>query len=163
LVGGWKKRRPNPTERTVLRRALRQLEQPRPKVKHKAFDRDVHMETVEQGGKVKILLKKGSPGRAKGATNRVPRGVRASIKAIIEDVVKGNSKDVRTAFEGGLRGGPQHADRYLKLAAEYLDGKPTDNVNLNARWNQDELATAREQLGKKLSSMLSLILNRDES
>jgi hypothetical protein len=107
-------------------------------------------------------FKKGNPGRPKGAKDLVPGGrtVRASVKSLIEEVVDGNAKSIRDALKRGIRSGSRHADRYLRLCAEYTDGKPVDTINLNSQYRPDELASAKASLSRKLDKMLAMILHR---
>lgn len=158
LVGGHKNRTPRPTEEARLKQAVRDMSTRHVKTPAREPASQEHRDA--KSGK----LKKGHhQGRGKGSTNKVPSGIRASVKAILEDVVSKRKKTVRSAIVGGLTSGPRHADRYLRLAADYLDGKPTDNINLNARFNQDELSSARELLGKKLDGVLTVLLKRDDT
>lgn len=154
LPGGHKNRRVPPTEVPRLKRIVKKMGKKHITVKHP----DPAPAEQRNNGR----FKKGHhQGRPKGSTNVVPAGVKASVRAILEEVVRHRKKTVRDAIVEGIQSGPRHADRYLRLAAEYVDGKPTDNVNLNARFNQDELGSAREMLGKKLTGMLAIILERD--
>jgi hypothetical protein len=110
-------------------------------------------------------FKKGNPGKKKGQRNRVPgeRAIKASVRTLIEEVVRDNPKTIRNALLRGLRSGPRHADRYLKLSAEYMDGKPVDTVNLNSQYKQDELESAKKTLGQKLDRIFKTILaNREQ-
>jgi len=94
------------------------------------------------------------PPKQHGSKDRIPHGrtVRASVKAIIEEVVKDKRKTVRASLMRGLRSSPRDAHHYLKLAAEYTDGKP--DANLTVKFDEDELATARDTLSKKLDAIL---------
>lgn len=110
-------------------------------------------------------FKKGNPGKAKGQKDRVKgmRTAKASVQTLIEEVVRDNPRTIRDAIKRGLRSGPRHADRYLKLAAEYLDGKPVDTINVNSQYKQDELEGAKRTLGKKLDKLFAVIMaNRNE-
>lgn len=166
LPGGHRTRRPGPTEDAKLRQAVRELNAP---VKRTGTKRTVPPDDpgweVDSKGRRVFRLRKGSAavGRPKGKKDRVPKSVRASVAAILTRVVKEKHKTVESAIVDGISSGPRHADRYLRLAAEYVDGKPVDTVHLNASFNQTELKTAREQLGAKLSTMLATLLVRSES
>ena len=105
-------------------------------------------------------FKKGNPGKKKGQKNLVPgaRAVKVSVRSLIEEVVRDNNKTIRSAILRGIRSGPRHSDRYLKLAAEYLDGKPVDTINVNSQYKQDELETAKRSLGQKLDKIFKTIL-----
>ena len=105
-------------------------------------------------------FKKQNPGKPKGAKDRVPeqRKVKASVRDIIEEVVRDNPKTVRNCVLRGLRSGPRHGHHYLKLSAEYLDGKPVDTINVNSQYKQDELEAAKRTLGKKLDKLFAVML-----
>lgn len=113
-------------------------------------------ELLDEKGK----FKKGNPGKKKGQRDRVPgeRAAKASVRTLIEEVVRDNPKTIRNALLRGLRSGPRHADRYLKLSAEYMDGKPVDTINVNSQYKQDELESAKKTLGQKLDKIFKTIL-----
>jgi len=164
LPGGHKKRVPLPTEEARLKGIVRTM-QTRTRKKKSSEPADATKRVViklKSGKTLPVLTKGHHQGRPKGAKSQIPSNVRASVKAILEDVVTKRKATIRNAIVDGLNGGPRHADRYLRLAAEYTDGKPSDTLNLNARWNQDELATAREGLGKKLDGILAVIMKKDQ-
>jgi len=53
---------------------------------------------------------------------------------------------------------------YLKMALEYVDGKPPDHVHIkDDRYNEEEMAAAREQLSAKFERMFETLLARDGS
>lgn len=164
LPGGHRNRHPLPTEDARLKQVVRDMSKRREKKRSAEPAGPEHREVVvSKTGKTQARFKPGHhQGRPKGAKSKVPQGVRASVKAILEDVVLRKKKTVRTAIVDGIRSGPRHADRYLRLAAEYVDGKPTDNVNLNARFNQDELGSARELLGRKLDNILGVLIRKEK-
>jgi len=163
LPGGHAKRRPGPTEDARLKQVVREMGRVRKKTVAREPAGAEHREKKPtKDGRTIVVLKAGHhQGRPPGAKSVVPAGVRASVKAILEDVVSKRKKTVRRAIIDGIQSGPRHSDRFLRLAAEYVDGKPTDNVNLNARWNQDELSEAKDTLGKKLDGILAIILTRE--
>jgi elongation factor P hydroxylase len=101
------------------------------------------------------------PRKPKGAKDKIPgqRKIRASIKAIIEDVVANEEKTVRKALVDGIKGGPRNAHHYLKMAAEYTDGKPGDN--LRVQFDVDELAEAKKTLHEKLDILLKRLPSPD--
>lgn len=104
-------------------------------------------------------FKKGNPGRRKGQKEvKGKRTAKASVQTLIEEVVRGNAATIRDALKRGLRSGPRHADRYLKLAAEYTDGKPVDTLNVNSQYKPDELEAAKHTLGRKLDKLFTVIL-----
>src|SRR5690606_20635302 len=69
-------------------------------------------------------FKVGNPGRPPGTKNRVPTSVRASIRTVLEEVAQNEGETIRSAIMRGLTGGARNADRYIRLIAEYVDGKP---------------------------------------
>lgn len=77
-------------------------------------------------------FKKGQGGRKKGAKDKVPRGraIKASIKAVLHDVVAQEPKLIRQTIVRGFKAPPQHAFHYVQLAAHFLDGKPTETVRM---------------------------------
>jgi hypothetical protein len=99
-------------------------------------------------------------GRPAGREDDVPRGVKASVRAIFEKLVSREAKTIEDATVQGIRSGPRNADRYLRLVTEYVDGKPQDHLSLSHKFDQDELGLAREQLGKKLNRMLAIALKK---
>lgn len=164
LPGGHKKRRPNPTQNAKLNAAVRDMSRPVPAPdipKRKATEQDGTYEVDARGRRIFRLKKGHTLSRGKHKSPRVPRSIRASVKAILERVVKTKGTTVERAIIDGIDSGPRHADRYLRLAAEYVDGKPVDTVHLHAQFNQTELNSARQHLGAKLSSMLATLLARD--
>jgi hypothetical protein len=153
-----------PSETARLKQVVREMSKRRVSKRSAEPAGPEHRKKVtDRTGRTRTVLTKGHhQGRPKGARSKVPQGVRASVKAILEDVVSKEKRTVRDAVVDGIRSGPRHADRYLRLAAEYVDGKPTDNVNLNARFNQDELGSARELLGKKLDGILGVLIRKEK-
>lgn len=65
-------------------------------------------------------------GRPKGSPNILP----ASVKDAIRDVVQQHREDIEQAMLRGFKSGPPKSYGYLKLAAEYMDGKPGETVDL---------------------------------
>ena len=171
--GAKHKRRKHPVvdEDTRLKRLARAIKADEKKRKaDKQRRKSVGLTKDEKKRKSELLdekgkFKKGNPGKKKGQKDRVPgeRAVKASVRTLIEEVVRDNPKTIRNALLRGLRSGPRHADRYLKLSAEYMDGKPVDTINVNSQYKQDELETAKRTLGKKLDKIFHTILkNRNE-
>lgn len=102
---------------------------------------------------------KGNPGKPKGAKDHIPRGVKASLKQLLEEIAENEQATLRNAVMRGLqRGGPKHADRYLRLVAEYVDGKPADTLNLNAGFKQETLEQSADILAKKMERMVTAVL-----
>jgi hypothetical protein len=97
------------------------------------------------------------PGKPKGAKDKVPgaRKVKASVKSILKDIVENQHATIRSCIMAGLKASPRDAHHYLKLAAEYVDGKP--DANLRIQFDEDELATARQSLHKKLDALMERI------
>ena len=131
----------------------------RAKIRH---DPSEYVEKRTDGKQPPAKFKKGNPGKKKGTTDRVPgqRKIRASVRAIIEEVVSNEERTVRQAIVGGLKGGPRNSHHYLRLAAEYTDGKPTDNVRF--RFDEDELATAKQTLNNKMNDLLEAVLRKED-
>lgn len=108
-------------------------------------------------------FKKGNPGKPKGSKDKLPggRSIKASIKAIIERVVENEGETIESALIDGLSGGARFAHNYLRLCAEYTDGKPAETLNLNSQYNEDELAQAKDRLDRKVAQLAATILKRD--
>jgi hypothetical protein len=106
-------------------------------------------------------FKKGNPGKPKGAKDKSPvsRAQRASVKALIEELVLDHPTEIRKAIVDGIKGGARHADRYVRLVTEYTDGKPVDTLNINP-WRQDEVEAAHRTLEKKFEGVLAAIIKR---
>lgn len=103
------------------------------------------------------------PRKPKGAKDKGgpgSRSIKASVKAIIEEVVGDATgrTTIAKALLDGLKGGPRNADRYLRLCAEYIDGKPVDTMNLNAQVTMDEVTTAKGRLEGKMNTLLKAVL-----
>lgn len=92
-------------------------------------------------------------GRPAGAKSKVPGAVRASVKAVIEEVVSERQPTIRAALIDGVTAGPRHADRYLRLMAEYTDGKPDANMNIRTSFKEDEIESASRSLERKMLAM----------
>lgn len=161
LPGGHRDRVPMPTEDAQLKQAVRELSKPHQSMRHPDSGSAKRRTIVLKSGKTKTVFAAGhTMGRPKGSKNKVPSGIRASVRAILEEVVRTRQKTIRDAVLDGIQSGPRHSDRFLKLAAEYVDGKPSDNINLNARWNQDEIGEAKSALTKKLDDVLAVLLEK---
>ena len=102
----------------------------------------------------------GKPKGAKDHGGKGSRTIKASVKAIIEEVVRDpkGRMTIEKALIDGLKGGPRNADRYLRLCADYMDGKPVDTMNLNAQVTMDEVTTAKTRLEGKLNTLLKAVL-----
>lgn len=97
--------------------------------------------------------------KQKGTTDKVPhsRAVKASIRAVIEDVMLNEATTVRQAVLRGFKAEPRDSHHFVKLAAEYTDGRPADTLNIN-QFNEDELATSKDRLTQKLDEFLTRVL-----
>ena len=73
-------------------------------------------------------FQKGNLGKPTGAKDTVPRSVRKSIKAIYENILTRSGAEVEKGIERRLKRGDF---LHVKLAAEYLDGKPVTQVEVS--------------------------------
>ena len=85
----------------------------------------------------------------------IPRNVKASVRQILEDVAREKVADVRTAIEVGIRSGPRHSDRYLRLMAEYVDGKPDTTINLNNNFKAETVEESARMLQKQMTRLVT--------
>jgi hypothetical protein len=69
-------------------------------------------------------------GRKKGTPNRVPSGLKASLRRAFEEVVSEEYAAVKAAVRAGLLARPPKSFQYVQLAADYLDGKPVDHLDI---------------------------------
>lgn len=115
-----------------------------------------------KNGRANTKFVKGNAGRPKGAKDRIPNGrvVKASIKAIAEEVASNEGTTVRKAIIDGIKGGPRFAHNYLRFVAEYVDGKPADTLNVGHSFNEDELAQAKDRLDRKMTALATAILSK---
>jgi hypothetical protein len=158
-------------EDTRLKRMATLVQKERERIADQRRRRAAGKSTEQEKQNRRVLLgpdgkfKKGNPGVVPGRKAHIPgeRAVKASVRTLIEEVVRDNSKTIRSALLRGLRSGPRHADRYLKLSAEYMDGKPVDTINVNSQYKQDELESAKRTLGKKLDRIFNTILKNRET
>jgi hypothetical protein len=79
------------------------------------------------------LKRDAGPGRPRGSRNKVPLSVKASIKAVLEEVAVSNRDEIREAILKGIRSRPPHSLRYLEVVAHYVDGKPADTVTIKGQ------------------------------
>ena len=82
------------------------------------------------GGRRSTTWTKGQGGKPKGAKDTVPRSQKASIVAIMREIVEEKPEAIKAALERGLTAAAPRSFAYLSLAAAYFDGKPADNVNV---------------------------------
>jgi hypothetical protein len=156
-----KRKHPVEDETTRLKRVAKQMKQRDIRKKKKIADR-------AKGKKSKLAkalldsagrFKKGNPGKPKGAVG-IPgeRAVKASVRAILEKVVKERAGTIESAIVRGISSGPSTSHLYLRLAVEHIDGKPVDTVNINSQYKKDELEHAKENLGRKLDRLMKVIV-----
>ena len=107
-------------------------------------------------------IQRGNPGRPKGSKDKgeIPKSVRASVKAICQHVATTKTMTIKRALVNGVNSSPAHADRYIKLIAEYVDGRPVDTMHLNAVLSQEEVSGAKHRLSKSMETLASAILAR---
>lgn len=104
---------------------------------------------------------KGNPGRPAGVPDIVPRSVKASMKQLFEEVAQTEQATLRSALMRGIRrGGAKHSDRYIRLVAEYVDGKPVDTLNLNSQFKSETLEAAADQLKKQMTLLVQSVMKR---
>ena len=120
--------------------------------------------TARQGYKNKgsVPFKKGNPGRPHGAKDKgpIPKNIRASVKAICQQVALKNRDTIERALLNGISASPAHADRYVRLVAEYVDGRPVDTMHLNATLVQEEISSAKNRLTKSISTLATAAIRR---
>lgn len=159
--GAAHKRRKHPVrdEDARLREAAAASQRARAQKRDQRKRRAAGRSTPEEQRRKKVLLgadgkfKKGNPGKEKGTKDHVPgqRTIKISVRDLIEEVVRDNPKTIRGALKRGLSSGASTAHLYLKLSAEYLDGRPVDTININSQYKQDELEHAKRSLGQQLT------------
>jgi hypothetical protein len=93
------------------------------------------------------------PGRPPGALNKVPPTVKASVRAVFQDIVADEPTLIRDAILKGLHAPPPKSFPYLQLAAAYVDGKPADKLQVRNydRLTDDELAMLEHLLARATS------------
>lgn len=107
-------------------------------------------------------FKKGNPGKAPGVKHEVPSSVKASVKTVLMEVADTEGLTIRRAVMEGLRGGPRNADRYIRMIAEYVDGKPGETIDLNARIKDETIANSKTRINAKVATMVRNILKKRE-
>lgn len=75
-------------------------------------------------------FQKGNPGKPKGAKNRLPRGFKASVKAIFEELGAEHRGEWVGSIRRAMKQGGNVGFRYIEIAAAYLDGRPVQRVSL---------------------------------
>ena len=103
-------------------------------------------------------------GRPKGSTTSMHkrRDVLASVKAVIEEVVAEKKVSIKHALIDGIESGPRDAERYLRLCAEYTDGKPDANLNIRTQFKEDELQQAQRSLTRKMDRLFERAMALEE-
>jgi hypothetical protein len=107
-------------------------------------------------------FKKGNPGKVPGVQHEVPSSVKASVKTVLMEVAETEGLTIRKAIMEGLRGGPRNADRYIRMMAEYVDGKPGETIDLNAKIKDETIATSKTRINAKVATMVRNILKKRE-
>lgn len=111
-----------------------------------------------------VRIKKPKRRSRKGIPNRPHRlqSVQASIKAVIEEVVTERKPSIKQALIDGIESGPRNAHNYLRMAAEYTDGKPDSNIHLRTSFKEDEIADAQRSLTRKMDKLFQKVLRLDD-
>lgn len=96
----------------------------------------------------------GNAGRPKGSKDEVPRSVKASIRAVLEDVISSEPGLIRDAIMRGLRAAPPRSFQYVQLAAHYVDGKPEDRLEIRnlANLSDPELEQLEARLARAIGT-----------
>jgi hypothetical protein len=112
---------------------------------------------VMRGSMKRVLFvrvpRKRRAGRPRGSKDSVPKSVKASVKAVIEEVVSENKVSLYDAVLDGIESGPRYAHNYLRMAAEYTDGKPDQALTLRTQFREDEVAQATKSLERKMAAL----------
>ncbi len=74
----------------------------------------------------------GQGGRKKGSKDKIPRSVKASMRAIFEDIASNDQEVIRDAMIKGLTAPPPKSFSYLQLMVHSLDGKPAEHPAASA-------------------------------
>lgn len=98
-------------------------------------------------------------GRPRGSTTALSRkpSVQASVKAVIEEVVSEKKLSIKHAIIDGIESGPRNAHNYLRMCAEYLDGKPATELNVRTNFKEDEVADAQRSLSRKMDKLFQKV------
>lgn len=91
------------------------------------------------------------------ALHKLP-SVQASVKAVIEEVVSERKGSIKQAITDGINAGPRYAHNYLRMCAEYTDGKPAQDLNVNTRFKEDEVADAQRSLTRKMDKLFQRVM-----
>lgn len=93
------------------------------------------------------------PGRKKGSKDKVPKHFVRTMKAMCEEVIQENVKDIKQAYVDGINSGPQFAHHYLKDLGNRAEGMPQQGMNLHATFKEDELSAAGRELERKMAAL----------
>lgn len=104
--------------------------------------------TLPNGAKA---FAKGNPGKHPGRKDRVPRSFKKMCEWLLSNAT--TRKEIRRAMRRGITSNPRHADRYIRLAAEYVDGKPVETQQQRDEELHREIAAASESLTTKLAEV----------
>lgn len=99
-----------------------------------------------------VRVKKKKPRRL----HRLP-SVQASVKAVIEEVVTERKQSLKDAIIDGIESGPRNAHNYLRMCAEYTDGKPVQDLNVRTHFKEDEIANAQRSLTRKMDKLFERV------
>lgn len=128
---------------------------------HARVDADKYLSPKQKGSNLRPF-KKGNPGKPPGAKNEIAGRVKASIKTVLQEVAETEGLTIRRAIMDGLKGGPRNADRYIRMIAEYVDGKPKEEIDLNAKIKDETLAQSKNRINAKVATMVRNILKKNE-
>jgi hypothetical protein len=67
---------------------------------------------------------------------------------------------IQAAIARGIRGSSKNAHHYLRLSAEYMDGKPTESVELTVQTHHEAVNAASEKLDTLLNKLASKIAEK---
>lgn len=104
-----------------------------------------------------IKVKRTRRKRGPTALSKKP-SVQASVKAVIEEVVSGHKQSIHDAILDGIESGPRNAHNYLRMCAEYLDGKPATELNVRTNFKEDEIADAQRSLTRKMNKLFERVM-----
>jgi hypothetical protein len=97
-------------------------------------------------------LKRGGPGRKKGAKDSVPRTFKASIKAVFEELLTSDPAIIREAVRRGLTcRKPKDAFPYVRIYAE-LSGELKQQVELSGTL---DVTSARDALAGRIAGLVA--------
>lgn len=112
----------------------------------------------------KMIMVRVKKQRPRGTRKGVPTAqhkkpsVQASVKAVIEEVVSGHKASIHDAILEGIESGPRNAHNYLRMCAEYLDGKPATELHVRTNFKEDEIADAQRSLTRKMNKLFERVM-----